>query len=192
MAGRRSTWPCNSWRGIPRRSCRRWPRRSASRHRLQDPACVKVVFDSRGRALYFSRSPIPHARRLGRCAADRGPGEFLSAHRAVRLPPRVPAATGRDAALEPGTRRELGATPSLVRGLHHPGRRDRPAHDRDRHAGGLPGLCQPVVQQSGGMNGHGLPHKCQRKRIDAPAARGGRGREWVEGRRLAGQTDSPA
>lgn len=28
---------------------------------LQDPACVKVVFDSAGRALYFSRSPIPHA-----------------------------------------------------------------------------------------------------------------------------------
>ena len=29
---------------------------------LEDPACVKVVFDSGGRALYFSRSPIPHAR----------------------------------------------------------------------------------------------------------------------------------
>ena len=32
------------------------------RSRLEDPACVKVVFDSRGRALYFSRAPIPHAR----------------------------------------------------------------------------------------------------------------------------------
>lgn len=30
--------------------------------RLHDPACVKVVFDSAGRALYFSRSPIPFAR----------------------------------------------------------------------------------------------------------------------------------
>jgi len=30
---------------------------------LEDPACVKVVFDRQGRALYFSRSPIPHARR---------------------------------------------------------------------------------------------------------------------------------
>lgn len=33
-----------------------------SREPLHDPACVKVVFDTRGRALYFSRSPIPHAR----------------------------------------------------------------------------------------------------------------------------------
>jgi len=29
---------------------------------LEDPACVKVTFDVMGRALYFSRSPIPHAR----------------------------------------------------------------------------------------------------------------------------------
>ncbi len=34
-----------------------------SRAQLEDPACVKVVFDSVGRALYFSRSPIPHPRR---------------------------------------------------------------------------------------------------------------------------------
>jgi 3-deoxy-manno-octulosonate cytidylyltransferase (CMP-KDO synthetase) len=33
-----------------------------SRWQLEDPACVKVVLDGRGRALYFSRSPIPHAR----------------------------------------------------------------------------------------------------------------------------------
>jgi 3-deoxy-manno-octulosonate cytidylyltransferase (CMP-KDO synthetase) len=33
-----------------------------SRRQLEDPACVKVVFDCRGRALYFSRSPIPRAR----------------------------------------------------------------------------------------------------------------------------------
>jgi 3-deoxy-manno-octulosonate cytidylyltransferase (CMP-KDO synthetase) len=29
---------------------------------LHDPACVKVVCDARGRAMYFSRSPIPCAR----------------------------------------------------------------------------------------------------------------------------------
>jgi 3-deoxy-manno-octulosonate cytidylyltransferase (CMP-KDO synthetase) len=33
-----------------------------SRRQLEDPACVKVVFDASGQALYFSRSPIPHAR----------------------------------------------------------------------------------------------------------------------------------
>ncbi len=32
------------------------------RAQLDDPSCVKVVFDRHGRALYFSRSPIPHAR----------------------------------------------------------------------------------------------------------------------------------
>jgi 3-deoxy-manno-octulosonate cytidylyltransferase (CMP-KDO synthetase) len=30
-----------------------------TRRQFEDPACVKVVFDGHGRALYFSRSPIP-------------------------------------------------------------------------------------------------------------------------------------
>ena len=33
-----------------------------SRRQLEDPACVKVVFDPNGRAMYFSRSVIPHPR----------------------------------------------------------------------------------------------------------------------------------
>jgi len=33
-----------------------------TRRQLEDRACVKVVFDSRGRAIYFSRSPIPFPR----------------------------------------------------------------------------------------------------------------------------------
>ena len=30
--------------------------------KLDDPACVKVIFDRRGRAIYFSRAAIPYAR----------------------------------------------------------------------------------------------------------------------------------
>jgi 3-deoxy-manno-octulosonate cytidylyltransferase (CMP-KDO synthetase) len=30
--------------------------------KLSDPSCVKVVADTRGRAMYFSRAPIPFAR----------------------------------------------------------------------------------------------------------------------------------
>jgi 3-deoxy-manno-octulosonate cytidylyltransferase (CMP-KDO synthetase) len=33
-----------------------------SREKLLDPACVKVIFDQRRRAIYFSRAPIPFAR----------------------------------------------------------------------------------------------------------------------------------
>jgi len=33
-----------------------------SREKLLDPACVKVIFDQRGRAIYFSRAAIPFAR----------------------------------------------------------------------------------------------------------------------------------
>lgn len=33
-----------------------------SRDKLNDPSCVKVVFDARGRAIYFSRAAIPFAR----------------------------------------------------------------------------------------------------------------------------------
>ena len=35
---------------------------AASPEQWQDPNCVKVVRDAAGRALYFSRSPIPHVR----------------------------------------------------------------------------------------------------------------------------------
>ncbi len=33
-----------------------------AKDKLHDPACVKVIFDQRGRAIYFSRAPIPFAR----------------------------------------------------------------------------------------------------------------------------------
>ena len=47
------------------------------RQRLEDPACVKVVCDGRGRAMYFSRSPIPHARSWEDCILQQTPPVFL-------------------------------------------------------------------------------------------------------------------
>ena len=43
---------------------------------LDDPACVKVVLRHDGRALYFSRSPIPHPRNWGPDLLDREPPLF--------------------------------------------------------------------------------------------------------------------
>lgn len=47
------------------------------RERLDDPACVKVVCDVHGRALYFSRSPIPHARSWDEKSLTANPPRFL-------------------------------------------------------------------------------------------------------------------
>ena len=47
-----------------------------NREVLEDPACVKVVFDSAGRALYFSRSVIPHLRTSRQDAWTANPPHF--------------------------------------------------------------------------------------------------------------------
>lgn len=47
-----------------------------TRQQLEDPSCVKVVFDSSGRAMYFSRSPIPHAREWSDDLLDANPAHF--------------------------------------------------------------------------------------------------------------------
>ena len=47
-----------------------------SREQLNDPACVKVVFDHAGRAMYFSRSPIPHPRQWDDGLLDADPAAF--------------------------------------------------------------------------------------------------------------------
>jgi len=47
-----------------------------SRAQLEDPACVKVVFDARHRALYFSRSVIPHPRQWSDGLLEADPPHF--------------------------------------------------------------------------------------------------------------------
>ena len=47
------------------------------RDKLLDPACVKVVFDASYRALYFSRSPIPHAREWDDRLLEADPPHFF-------------------------------------------------------------------------------------------------------------------
>jgi 3-deoxy-manno-octulosonate cytidylyltransferase (CMP-KDO synthetase) len=47
-----------------------------SLRQLEDPACVKVVFDGNARALYFSRSPIPRAREWNDALLAANPPHF--------------------------------------------------------------------------------------------------------------------
>ena len=47
-----------------------------TRSLLEDPACVKVVMDDGGRALYFSRSVIPHPRQWDEALLDAEPAHF--------------------------------------------------------------------------------------------------------------------
>jgi len=46
------------------------------REKLHDPSCVKVVFDGQGRAIYFSRSAIPHAREWNDSLLEANPAHF--------------------------------------------------------------------------------------------------------------------
>ena len=70
-----------------------------SRRQLEDPACVKVVFDSAGRALL---QPQPHPLRRGSGTTrllDRRSAAFLPACGTVRLSPRVSPGIGGPAAI---------------------------------------------------------------------------------------------
>lgn len=48
-----------------------------SRVNLEDPACVKVILDHQGRAIYFSRSVIPHPRSWDDELLNRNPPLYL-------------------------------------------------------------------------------------------------------------------
>ena len=114
----------------------------------RDPSCVKVVRSNRGRALYFSRSPIPFHRdgppdlaadppaallHLGLYAYRR---DFLLGY--AKLPP-SPLRVGREARAAPSPR---------SRPPDRPG--DRPgAERRHRHAGGLPDVRRTLASRPG-------------------------------------------
>ena len=51
-----------------------------NRQQLEDPACVKVVFDAKHRALYFSRSVIPYCRDQERWGASPPAVELFYQH----------------------------------------------------------------------------------------------------------------
>lgn len=48
-----------------------------TRPALDDPACVKVIVDALGKAIYFSRSPIPHPRTFHESLLQKSPPVFL-------------------------------------------------------------------------------------------------------------------
>lgn len=48
-----------------------------TKEKLHDPSCVKVVLDRQGRALYFSRAAIPHAREWNDSLLTSEPATFL-------------------------------------------------------------------------------------------------------------------
>src|SRR5262245_55083451 len=47
-----------------------------AKEKLHDPACVKVIFDQRQRAIYFSRAPIPFARNWEEALLTTDPPNF--------------------------------------------------------------------------------------------------------------------
>ena len=113
-----------------------------SREQLDDPACVKVVFDAARPGAVFQPQPDSARPRVGRRAADGRSAAFLSAHRAVRLSPRFSAAAGRAAAHAAGKTGKPGATARARNRLRDRRRRGRRADRGHRHAGGLSGVCQ--------------------------------------------------
>ena len=88
-----------------------------NRRQLEDPACVKVVFDRAGQGPVFQPQPHPAGPRVGRRPAGGRPAALLPARGAVRLSPRIPLETRRHAAFQPGEGGEARTTPRPASGL---------------------------------------------------------------------------
>ncbi len=115
----------------------------------RDPACVKVVCSARGRALYFSRSPIPHHRDGLPSAAGCSSPDRLPAPGPLRLSPRIPAGTGLAAAFQARGRREARAASRARRRVPDRRRNRRRAERRHRYSRRLPPVrgaleCEPI------------------------------------------------
>jgi hypothetical protein len=103
-----------------------------------NPDVVKVVKDRSGRALYFSRAPIPHFR-VG------PPERRLQTHRHLRLSPHVPVEV-RHAAGDPARARRIArTTPRVGEWLSHSHRRNQTRLYRRRHARGSGARTPPVA-----------------------------------------------
>ena len=114
----------------------------------RDPSCVKVVCSPRGRALYFSRSPIPcHRDGLPDPATAAPPVAHL--HLGLYAYRRDFLLDARHAAPLPArSRREARAAPRARGRLPDRRRHRRRAEHRHRHARGLPPVRRALEQAS--------------------------------------------
>ena len=116
----------------------------------RDPACVKVVCSSRGRALYFSRSPIP-CHRDGLPDRSAAPGPIAHLHLglyAYRRDFLLSLATLPPSPLEAAEKLEQLRV--LEAGLSDRRRDRRGAQRRHRHARGLPPVRRTVAGRGPG------------------------------------------
>ncbi len=124
-------------RRMPTPTWRRWPSPLPSVEQWRNPNCVKVVCDAAGRALYFSRSPIPFVRDGQPDFAAR-PARFLQ-HLGLYAYRRRFLLTLADLPPQPLEQLEkLEQLRVLAHGRSDPGRRRRSRRGRRGYLRGLP------------------------------------------------------